>query len=269
MNNYGGSKSLAVVNIGLIQLQQYDKLDAASRNEMILEHFKRLFLKASNIHGSKIDLVCLPELWYTKVVKDFEKEFRVILDVAREYDCTVIPGAFKEKISDGTYVSCPVVTPNGSVLGRQFKIHLFGLQRKTLKPGSKMEVFDIGKLKFSVAICYDLVFPEIARSAVREGADLLFFPSKIPKEGINPWHLYLQVRALENRIPVVASNVCGDLFGGRSIIVDLKYDKSTDIATPKIKTGAAVREQIIIVDIDLKRSRQMRQRRFADSFIIT
>ena len=114
MNNYGGSKSLAVVNIGLIQLQQYDKFDAALRNEMILEHFKRLFLKASNIHGSKIDLVCLPELWYTKVVKDFEKEFRVILDVAREYDCTVIPGAFKEKISDGTYVSCPVVTPNGS-----------------------------------------------------------------------------------------------------------------------------------------------------------
>ena len=89
-------------------------------------------------------------------------------------------------------MSCPVVTPNGSVLGRQFKIHLFGLQRKTLKSGSKMEVFDIGRLKFSVAICYDLVFPEIARSAVREGADLLFFPSKIPKEGINPWHLYLQ-----------------------------------------------------------------------------
>ncbi len=49
--------------------------------------------------------------------------------------------------------------------------------------------------------------------------------------------------------------------------MDLKYDRGTDIATPKIKTGAAVREQIIIVDIDLKRSRQMRQRRFADSLI--
>ena len=183
MNNYGESKSSSVVNIGLIQLQQYDKLDAASRNEMILEHFKRLFLKSIQHTRLENRSVCLPELWYTKVVKDFEKEFRVILDVMREYDFTVIPGAFKEKISDGIYVSCPVVTPNGSGLGRQFKIHLFGLQRKTLKPGSKMEVFDIGKLKFSVAICYDLVFPEIARSAVREGADLLFFPSKIPKRG--------------------------------------------------------------------------------------
>jgi omega-amidase len=76
--------------------------------------------------------------------------------------------------------------------------------------------------------------------------------------------LYLQVRALENRIPVVASNVCGGLFGGSSIIVDLKYDRSTDIGTPKIKTGAAVREQVLIVEIDLKISRQMRRRRFID-----
>jgi hypothetical protein len=48
------------------------------------------------------------------------------------------------------------------------------------------------------------------------------------------------------------------------MIVDLEYDKSTDIAIPKIKTAASVNEQIMIVDIDLKRSRQIRQRRFAD-----
>ena len=256
-----------MVNIGIIQLHQYDKLDSASRNYLISEHFKRLFYKAYEIYGSKIELVCLPELWYTKLVTDFEKEFKVIIDAAREYDFTVITGAFNEKICDDTYVSCPIVTPNGSILGRQFKIHLFGNQRKTLKPGSKMEVFEVGKVKFSVPICYDLVFPEIARSAVRKGAELLFFPSKIPKTGIDPWHLYLQVRALENRIPVVASNVCGGFFGGKSTIVDLEYDRSTDIATPKIKTAVAAKEQIIIVNIDLRRSRQMRQRRFADSFI--
>ena len=163
-----------MVNIGLIQLRQYDRLSAASRDELILEHFKRLFHKASHNYGSKIDLVCLPELWYTKIVRDFEREFKVILNVAREYDFTVIPGAFKEKISDDTYVSCPVVTPNGSVLRRQFKIHLFGIQRRRFKPGSKMELFDIGKLKFSVAICYDLVFPEIARSAYTTGCRFTF-----------------------------------------------------------------------------------------------
>jgi omega-amidase len=255
-----------VVNIGLIQLQEYVKLGVAPRNQLILEHFKRLFHRASYECGVKIDLVCLPELWYTKVVRDFEKEFKVIIDAAREYDFTVIPGAFREKICENTYLSCPIVSSDGSILGRQFKIHLFGRQKKTLTRGSRMEVFDIGKLKFSVPICYDLVFPEIARSAVCNGADLLFFPSKILKLGVIPWHLYLQVRALENRIPVVASNMCGGIFGGRSIMVDLKYDMSTDIATPKTETTGGIREQILIGNIDLKRSRLMRQRRFADLF---
>jgi omega-amidase len=35
--------------------------------------------------------------------------------------------------------------------------------------------------------------------------------------------MYLQVRALENRIPVIAANVCGKLFGGRSMIVDFSW----------------------------------------------
>jgi predicted amidohydrolase len=129
--------TLVVVNIGLIQLQQYDKLGTYHGNQVILEHFKGLFHKASHITGSKIDLVCLPELWYTKVVRDFEKEFKVVIDAAREYDFTIIPGAFKEKIFDDIYVSCPVIAPNGSILGRQFKIHLFGHQRNRLKPGSR------------------------------------------------------------------------------------------------------------------------------------
>jgi omega-amidase len=255
-----------MVNIGLIQLRQYDRLGAARRNQLILELFKRLFCKVSDMHGSKVDLVCLPELWYSKVVRDFENEFKVIIDSAKQYGLTVIPGAFKEKICDDTYVSCPVVSPTGSILGRQMKIHLFGKQRKTLRQGSEIEVFNIGKLKFSVLICYDLVFPEIARTAVSKGADLLFFPSKITKTGIYPWHLYLQVRTLENRTPVIASNVCGGLFGGRSIVVDLEYDKSTDIAIPKVQIGAAAKEQIIIAHLDLRKSRQMRQRRFANSF---
>ena len=229
---------------------------------MILEHIKKMLHKAAYVYDYKIDVICLPELWYTKLVKDFEKEFKIITDAAREYKMTIIPGAFKEKIGDNVYVSCPVITPDGSIQGRQFKIHLFGIQKKTCKPGTKIKIFDAGKFRFSIAICYDVVFPEMARLATYKGVDLLFFPSKILKEGIYPWHMYLQVRALENRIPVIASNVSGGLFGGRSIVVDFKYDKKTDIAIPKIKTGSSVKEQLIMADIDLKKSRQIHKRRF-------
>jgi omega-amidase len=251
-----------VVKIGILQLKQYDHLYQTTNDGMMLDHIKKMLHKAANTCEYRTDIICLPELWYTKLVKDFEKEFKVIMNAAREYKTTIIPGAFREKIVDKVHVSSPVITSDGSILGRQLKIHLFGIQRKTSKAGSKTEIFDAKNFRFSIAICYDVVFPEIARGAAYEGADILFFPSKILKGGIHPWHMYLQVRALENRIPVIASNVCGGLFGGRSIAVDLNYDKKTDIATPRIRSGSSVKEQLIVIDMDLNKFRQIRKRRF-------
>jgi predicted amidohydrolase len=150
------------------------------------------------------------------VVNDFEKEFGMaILDVAKQKTVFIIPGAFLERIDDEIYVSCPIISKKGKLIGRQLKIHPFGLQRKDVKPGIKAEVFNLGKFKLGVVICYDAVFPEVSRVLATKGADVLFFPSKIKTEGVGPWHIYLQARALENRIPVVAPNVCTGRFGGK------------------------------------------------------
>ncbi len=247
-----------MVKIGLLQLRQY------SNNEKAFEQIRNMLRQASDSY--KIDVICLPELWYTKPIKDFENEFEAIFNVARENHVMIIPGAFLERIAGNLHVSCPVVASDRGILGRQFKIHLFGSQGKRCKSGSKIEIFDSGKFKFCVVICYDLVFPEIVRFAAYKGVDILFFPSKILREGISPWHMYIQVRALENRIPVVAANVCGELFGGRSMVVDFSYNKRTEIAIPKIKTGSSVREELIIADIDLKKSWQIRKKRFGQSY---
>jgi predicted amidohydrolase len=45
-----------------------------------------------------------------------------------------------------------------------------------------MEMFDGGRFKFGIGICYDVVFPEVSRSLLRKGAEILFFPSKINKK---------------------------------------------------------------------------------------
>jgi len=44
--------------------------------------------------------------------------------------------------------------------------------------------------------------------------------------------MYVQVRALENRIPILAANVENRRFGGNSIIVDLT--ENNKVATTKI-----------------------------------
>jgi omega-amidase len=97
---------------------------------------------------------------------------------------------------------------------------------------------------------------------------MLFFPSKIRYEGIKPWHMYVQVRALENRIPIAAPNVCdsggNSIYKGKSIFVDFDYEYKTDIAVPKLRFGSSVNDQILIMDIDLKRTRKLHKKRFED-----
>ena len=243
-----------MVKVALLQLRS-QKTPAES-----IEHVVKMLRKAG---AAEPDIVCLPELWYPKAVNSFEQEFKHIIDMAKEQNMIVISGAFLERIDNTQYISAPVISRDGMILGRQFKIHPFGNQRNAVKSGTTMEMFDGGSFKFGIGICYDVVFPEVSRALVRKGAEIVFFPSKISKKGIEPWHMYVQVRALENRIPVVAPNVCGDMYGGRSILVAFDYDKKTDIAVPRRIVGS-IKDQTFALDIDLDRVRKIREVRLKD-----
>jgi predicted amidohydrolase len=258
-----------VLRIALVQIHlQNNKAKA-------VEHALKLLKK---VRLSDSDIVCLPELWYSRTVTNFETEFEKIIDIAKEYNMVIIPGAFIERSNRNNNKNCndlqissPVIANDGVILGRQLKIHPFGSQRKVVKAGTKVEIFETSNIKFGIGICYDIVFPEVARALVKKGADILFFPSKIRYEGIKPWHMYVQVRALENRIPIAAPNVCGDnssnnnsIYKGKSIFADFDYDYETDIAIPKLRFGSSVNEQILIMDIDVKHTRKLRKKRFED-----
>ena len=76
----------------------------------------------------------------------------------------------------------------------------------------------------------------------------------------------LEVRALENRIPIAAPNVCdynsssnNNIYKGKSIFVDFDYDYKTNIAIPKPRLVSSVNDQILIMDIDLNRSEKITQ----------
>jgi omega-amidase len=251
-----------VLRIALIQIHLQNNKTKA------VEHALKLLEK---VGLSDSDIVCLPELWYSRIVTNFETEFHKIIDVAKEYNMVIIPGAFVERSSNKNVndlqISSPVIANDGMMAGRQLKIHPFGSQRKVVKAGTKVELFESTNFKFGIGVCYDIVFPEVARALVKKGADILFFPSKIRYEGIKPWHMYVQVRALENRIPIVAPNVCdsrNSIYKGKSILVDFDYSYKTDIAVPKLRFGSSVNDQILIMDIDLNCTRRLRKKRFED-----
>lgn len=243
-----------MVRVALVQLQMED--DTAKLMERVIKLL-------NNAEAAEADIVCLPEQWYPKNVTNFKEEFKSMINVAKEHDTAIIAGAFLEQIKSKTYISCPVIGNKGRILGRQFKIHPFGDERSKVKSGNKVQIFNAGKYKFGIAICHDVVFPEVSRAIARKDVDLIFYPSRIREEGIEPWHLYVKVRALENRVPVVAPNTCGKGFGGKSIIVDLQYDEKTNIAVPK-EALASVNEQILLMDIDMENARKIRKIRSED-----
>jgi len=71
-------------------------------------------------------------------------------------------------------------------------------------------------------ICYDMRFPEMSRILTVNGADILVVPSAwiqgIMKE--EHWRTMVMARAIENGSYLIAPNQVGNIFSGRSMVVD-------------------------------------------------
>lgn len=241
-----------MVKLGLIQTISYDT------NEEGIFRVSKILKKLGR---NSAEIVCLPEQWLkNNEISDFNSEFLEFKKIAKEYSMTIIPGAFYETRKKKTSIVSPIIGPDGEFIGKQEKIHPFGYERGNVKPGNEAKIFDTA-CKFGVIICYDMVFPKVANTLARKGAQVLFSPSRIVKNGIEPWQIYVQARALENRMPILATNVENMRFGGNSIVVDLT-EKNNIVTTKIIKLKG---EQGVIREFTLEKYEQSRKNRFSDS----
>ncbi len=241
-----------MVKIGLIQTISY------STNQKGIFRVSEMLRKLGR---KETEIVCLPEQWLKKnEILDFDLEFSDFKKIAKEFSMTIISGAFYEITKRKTSIIAPIIGPEGEFIGRQEKIHPFDYERDTVKPGREAKIFNTA-CKFGVIICYDLVFPKVANTLVRKGAQVLLSPSRIVRRGITPWQMYVQVRALENRIPILAANVENRRFGGNSIIVDLT--ENNKVITTKITK--LVGESEIAREFTLDKYEKSRKIRFSDS----
>jgi len=115
-----------------------------------------------------------------------------------------------------TYNTALVVDPNGDLVARYRKIHLFDVdipggavlrESDATAAGSELVVLDVEGAKVGVSICYDLRFPELYRRLVKDrGAEVLLVPAAFTAHtGAAHWHLLLRARAVENQAWVVAA----------------------------------------------------------------
>ncbi|MBT5200641.1 MAG: carbon-nitrogen hydrolase family protein [Thaumarchaeota archaeon] len=240
-----------MVKLGIIQTSSY------SSNQNGIKKISEILKKM----GSKeTEIVCLPEQWLkNNEISNFDSEFSDFKKIAKEFSMTIIPGAFyhtKKK----TAIVAPIIGPTGDIIGIQEKIHPFDYERRSVNPGKEAKIFKTS-CKFGVIICYDMVFPKVANNLAKKGAEVLFSPSRIVNRGIEPWKMYVQVRSLENRIPILAANVQNHKFGGNSMIVDLK--ENNKVFTTKI--SRLNKEGSISKEFELKKYESSRKNRFSDS----
>jgi omega-amidase len=241
-----------MVKLGLIQTV------SQSTNQKGIAQAVKILKKLGR---NNTDIVCLPEQWLkNNEISDFDLEFSDFKKIAKEFSMTIIPGAFYEITKKKTSIISPVIGPNGEFIGRQEKIHPFDYEKDNVKPGKEAKIFNTA-CKFGIVICYDMVFPNVAHTFVKKGAQVLFSPSRIVKRGIQPWQMYVQVRALENRIPIIAANVESQRFGGNSLIVDLSENNKV-VTTKVFKLNG---ESGISKEFNLHKYEKSRKSRFSDS----
>ena len=213
------------------------------------------------------DIICLPEHWLPeRDIPASMSPLPALQSLAEEYNVLIVGGAFYERIKGRLYLSSPLIDQTGGIVGRQFKVHLFRNEKKIAKPGQFHQVFRVNGLRLGTMVCYDVDFPESARSLALQGADVLFCPSRIVKYGTDPWHQYVIVRSLENRIPIVAPNVYAPpWFLGSSMIVDLHENPRTKISYARVSTLPSGQETgLILRDLNLRYHRRLREARFSD-----
>jgi omega-amidase len=129
-----------------------------------------------------------------------------IRDAARELGLHVVAGSFPERDGRAIHNTSFLLGPDGTVLGRHRKIHLFDValedvrvkESAVLTPGDAPLVADLPFCRLGVAICYDVRFPEVFRFFESSRVDVIALPAAFSRTtGAAHWHLLLRSRAVD------------------------------------------------------------------------
>ena len=167
--------------------------------------------------------------------------------VARRHAVGLI-GSIREVVEEGVRNTAIAVDGDGAIVAIYAKQHLFtfGGEEGCYSPGPGPAVFDLGGLRFGLAICYDLRFPEVFASYRALGADVVLVPAAWPCARLRHWRLFLRARALDNRFYVAGASYAGgatpvEAYCGGSLAAGPEGD---------VLAEAGAEAGLLVVDLD-------------------
>lgn len=221
------------------------------------------------------DLVVFGELYLTgyrtdewlhrwaSVLEPPDEHVVALHDAARRLNLHVIVGmATRGRGMPGDIYNSALLIGPGGVIGIYRKIHVAGfpysqgisLERCFYSPGNELPVFDTGLGRIGIHICYDLTYPEVVRTLVLKGAELVINCSATVC-GMETYVRHaMYTRAVENATWLAICSVVGDQRGdqlvGGSRVLD-PTGRVAGIAPENVDT-------VVLADVDLDASHAVR-----------
>ena len=183
--------------------------------------------------GELLNVIGAPGTFESKAEPIPGPSTEAVAAVARAQHVNIVFGMI-EKEGSRLFNTAVLIDRNGNIIGKHHKVQLpLSDAAQGITPGSAVEVFDTDFGRVGILICQDVSFPEPAREAALQGAEILLVPIWGGKKTL------LHARAIENGIHLAASG----------------YDYASEVVNP---LGAVLSSVVIdgaphvaIADIDL------------------
>ena len=174
------------------------------------------------------DLIVFPEdfilgpLGGKSEYADYDGQYLSLFQkLASKYSIDIVPGSIIEGNSRGLFNTTYYIDRSGEIRGTYRKVNLWLPERSYITPGSNVSVFDTRFGRVGLIICWDLMFPEVFRSMLKQRVEIVICPSYWCYEDAGKGLLHdpdLEVklvnalcmtRAFENEIVLVYANAAG------------------------------------------------------------
>lgn len=212
------------------------------------------------------DLLALPEMFtcpyeagifagYAETYPD-GPSVRALRAMAIDNRLIVVGGSLPELADGLLYNTCFIFGPDGVLLGRHRKTHLFDVdlpgglsfqESATLSPGATIAAVATPLGRIGIGICYDMRFPELVRRLVLDGARLVLIPAAFNlTTGPAHWEVTLRARAIDNQVFVAGisrARVAADSY------VAYAHSMAVD-PWGGILGDAGTDERLLFVDVD-------------------
>ncbi|MGY8835189.1 MAG: carbon-nitrogen hydrolase [Enterobacterales bacterium] len=198
-------------------------------------------------------------------------------ELAKELNIVIVASLFEKRATGLYHNTAVVLEQDGSIAGKYRKMHIPddpGFYEKFyFTPGDiGFEPIQTSVGKLGVLVCWDQWFPEAARLMAMAGAEVLIYPTAIgwdPNDDIaeqtrqkDAWVISQRAHAVANGVPVISCNRVGHESDPSAQSDGIAFWGNSFIAGPQGELLAEANntdEQILVVEIDQKRSENVRR----------